>query len=187
MRRADAPRAGWYPDPESRTNLRWWDGLDWTDARRAPPSQAELISFEQQAAFEAAHRLEPPDLAATASAAAAARSGRPDSQQVIEEVRRAARGEVDRAADVFARQARAMQQDIAPLISQYTNRLVRWIRFAVIVATVLLVAYFVFQVVAQASLFEWIGDRIDNFTDEDGAPGPPSHPGRWPGWWTAGS
>ena len=37
---------------------------------------------------------------------------------------------------------------------------------AAIVAVVLLIAYFVFQVVAQASLFEWIGDRIDNFTDE---------------------
>ena len=42
----------------------------------------------------------------------------------------------------------------------------RWIRFAAIVAVVLLVAYFVFQVVAQASLFEWIGDRIDNLTDD---------------------
>jgi hypothetical protein len=172
MRRVDAPRAGWYPDPESRTNLRWWDGLDWTDARRAPPSQAELISFEQQAAFEAAHRLEPPTTAVASSAVDAARSSRADSQQVIEDVRRAARSEVDRAADVFARQARAMQQDIAPLISQYTNRLIRWVRFAVIVATVLLIAYFVFQVVAQASLFEWIGDRIDNLTDQESAPTP---------------
>ena len=54
MRRVDAPRAGWYPDPESRTNLRYWDGLDWTDARRAPPSAAELLSHEQRAEFEAA-------------------------------------------------------------------------------------------------------------------------------------
>jgi len=170
MRRVDAPKAGWYPDPESRANLRWWDGLDWTDAWRAPPSQAELISFENRAAFEAAHRFVPPVEAASSIANVASRAGQPDSQQVIEEVRRAARSEVDRAADVFARQARAMQQDIAPLISQYTNRLVRWIRFAVIVAIVLLVAYFVFQVVAQASLFEWIGDRIDNLTDQDSAP-----------------
>jgi hypothetical protein len=60
-----------------------------------------------------------------------------------------------------------MQRDFVPLISDYTNRLVRWIRFAAIVAVVLLVAYFVFQVVAQASLFEWIGDRIDNLTDDE--------------------
>jgi hypothetical protein len=81
-------------------------------------------------------------------------------------VRRAARGEVDRAADLFSQRARQMQRDFVPLISDYTNRLVKWIRIAAIVAVVLLVAYFVFQVVAQASLFEWIGDRIDNFTDE---------------------
>ena len=30
----------------------------------------------------------------------------------------------------------------------------------------LLVAYFVFQVVVQASFFDWLGDRIDNVTDE---------------------
>jgi hypothetical protein len=46
---------------------------------------------------------------------------------------------------------------------------VKWIRLAAIVAVVMLVGYFVFQVVAQASLFEWIGDRIDNVTDQDGA------------------
>ena len=170
MRREDAPRSGWYPDPESRTALRWWDGLDWTDARRAPPSDAELRSFESQAEFEAAHRYVPPTQDAIAAAtAAASRAGRPDTQQVIEDVRRAARGEVDRAAEIFARQTREMQRNVGPLISQYTNRLVKWIRIAIIVAIVLLVAYFVFQVVAQASLFEWIGDRIDNFTDDQGS------------------
>ena len=170
MRREDAPRSGWYPDPESRTALRWWDGLDWTDARRAPPSDAELRSFESQAEFEAAHRYTPPVQDAIAAAtAAASRAGRPDSQQMIEDVRRAARGEVDRAAEIFARQTREMQSNVGPLISEYTNRLIKWIRIAVIVAIVLLVAYFVFQVVAQASLFEWIGDRIDNVTDNQGS------------------
>ena len=174
MRRVDAPRAGWYPDPESRTNLRYWDGLDWTDARRSPPSAAELLSYEQRAAFEAAHQYVPPAASAAASEFSN-RVGRPDSQQIVEDVRRAARGEVDRAADLFSQRARQMQRDIVPLVSDYTNRLVRWIRFAAIVAVVLLVAYFVFQVVAQASLFEWIGDRIDNFTDDQtGAPFIPS-------------
>jgi Protein of unknown function (DUF2510) len=170
VRREDAPRPGWYPDPESRTALRWWDGLDWTDARRAPPSDAELRSFEGQAEFEASHRYIPPAHdALPAASAAASRVGRPESQQVIDDVRRAARGEVDRAAEIFARQARAMQTNVGPLISEYTNRVVKWIRIAVIVAIALLVAYFVFQVIAQASLFEWIGDRIDNFTDKQGA------------------
>jgi len=161
MRRVDAPPAGWYPDPESQGNLRFWDGLDWTKARRSPPSAAELLSFEQREAFEAAHRYVAPSVEAASN-----RTGRPDSQQIVDDVRRAARGEVDRAADMFSQRARQMQRDIAPLVSEYTNRIVKWIRFAAIVAVVLLVAYFVFQVVAQASLFEWIGDRIDNVTDD---------------------
>ncbi len=163
MRRVDAPRAGWYPDPENLTSLRYWDGLDWTEARRSPPSAAELLTYEHREAFQAAHQYVAPSAAA---AAAASRVGRPDNQQIVEDVRRAARSEVDRAADLFSQRARQMQRDFVPLVSDYTNRIVRWIRIAAIVAIVLLVAYFVFQVVAQASLFEWIGDRIDNFTDE---------------------
>lgn len=165
MRRADAPPAGWYPDPESRTALRWWDGLDWTDARRAPPSEAELLSYESRVAFEEAHRYVPPEVS---SLAQAGRSGRPDSQQVIEDVRRAARSEVDRAADLFARQARSMQEGITPLISQYTNRIIKWIRILAVLAIVLLIAYVVFQVVVQVSFFEWLGNRIDNLTGDEG-------------------
>jgi hypothetical protein len=167
MRRVDAPRAGWYPDPENRTRLRYWDGLDWTDARRSPPSAAELLSYEQEIATMARTSVPP---AASAMSAKSSTAGRADSQQIVDDVRRAARGEVDRAADLFAQRARQMQRDFVPLVSDYTNRLIRWIRFAAIVAVVLLVAYFVFQVVAQASLFEWIGDRIDNLTNQDSAP-----------------
>ena len=171
MRRADAPVAGWYPDPQSRTRLRWWDGLDWTDARRAPPSTAELISFEEHEAFEAAHEYMPP----TAPTAAAGYS-RADSKQIIEDVRSATRSEVDRAADLLERRARAMSAELVPLISQYSNRAIRWIRFAAIMATILLVAYFLFQVIAQASMLEWIGDRIDNFTDNQNGLGPSLDP-----------
>jgi len=168
MRRIDAPRAGWYPDPENRTGLRFWDGLDWTDARRSPPSAAELLSYEQRDAFEAAHQYIAPT--PTAASVGTNRISRPDSQQIVDDVRRAARDEVDRAAELFAQRARQMQREIVPLVSDYTNRLIKWIRIAAIVAVVLLVAYFVFQVVAQASLFEWIGDRIDNITtDQQGA------------------
>jgi hypothetical protein len=175
MRRTDAPPAGWYPDPLSRTRLRWWDGLDWTDVRRAPPSSAELISFEEREAFEAAHEYTPP----TAAPAPTAPSGysRADSKQIIDDVRSATRGEIDRAADLLERRARAMSRELTPLISQYSNRAIRWIRFAAIVATVLLVGYFVFQVVAQASMLEWIGDRIDNFTDDQNGFGLNPDPG----------
>ena len=161
MRREDAPRAGWYPDPQGRDNLRYWDGLDWTEARRAPPSQAELLSYESQMAAVQPFQYTPPSVAGGSPGHVSA-----DSQQVIDEVRRATRSEMDRAAAMFSERARAMRRDIEPLISQYTNRLVKWIRIAAIVAIILLVAYFVFQVVAQASFFEWIGDRIDNLTDD---------------------
>jgi hypothetical protein len=157
VRRLDAPAAGWYPDPQSRTRLRWWDGLDWTDVRRAPPSAAELSSFEAQSAIELAN-----DLGQEANRVGYSRA---DSQQIIEDVRGATRSEVNRAADLLESRARALTSEFSPLISQYSNRVIRWIRFAAIMATILLIAWFVFQVVAQASLFEWIGDRIDNITD----------------------
>ena len=170
MRRVDAPPAGWYPDPESRTALRWWDGLDWTDARRAPPSQAELVSFERQEAVDAAQRAggslgaEALDLAEQAT-----RAHRPDSR-AIDEARRATRAEIDLAAQAFAQRAREMRRDMEPLISQYSGQLVRWLKIVATIGVVLLVAYVVFQLVAQASLFDWIGDRIDNVTDQDSAP-----------------
>src|SRR5688500_6162817 len=38
---ADVPGAptpeGWYEDPEHAAQLRWWDGLRWTDQRRPKP------------------------------------------------------------------------------------------------------------------------------------------------------
>ncbi|WP_194819205.1 TerD family protein [Nocardia sp. XZ_19_385] len=29
-------RADWHPDPENPARLRWWDGVEWTSARREP-------------------------------------------------------------------------------------------------------------------------------------------------------
>ena len=162
MRREDAPRAGWYPDPQGRDNLRYWDGLDWTEARRAPPSRAELLSYESQMAAVQPFQYTPPSVAGgspgprvrpTRSRSSTRSAAPPGARSIVPPL-------------MFSERARAMRRDIEPLISQYTNRLVKWIRIAAIVAVVLLVAYFVFQVVAQASLFEWIGDRIDNLTDD---------------------
>jgi hypothetical protein len=167
MRRVDAPPAGWYPDPQNRAELRWWDGLDWTEARRASPSRAELRSYEQVVAAS------PPvgEWAATAGPAVGAVPGRIrlDPTALAEEARRAARGEVDRTAQRLAQQAQAARREIEPLISQYSSRITHWLKVIAILAILLLVAYVVFQVLAQASLFEWIGDRIDNVTDENGA------------------
>lgn len=160
MRAVDAPSAGWYPDPENRARLRWWDGLDWTDIRRAVPSDAELTrEYEYvespEPAVQQRDQLQQPPMRGV------------DSQQLINEVRVAAREEINRAADDFSRRAQSTMRDIQPLISDYTNRIIKWIRFAVIAAVVLLVLWFVFQVIFQASLFEWIGDRIDNFSNRN--------------------
>jgi Protein of unknown function (DUF2510) len=163
MRYADAPPAGWYPDPEHSARLRWWDGYDWADIRRAPPSNAELIVAEENRAF-----FEKAKAANTVSAVPQGTGlSRQDTQEIITEVRNVARQEVDRAAEQFSQRATTAVRSVSPLISEYTNQITKWVRRAAIVAIVLLVAYFVFQVVMQASFFDWLGDRIDNVTNPD--------------------
>lgn len=165
MRAADAPAAGWYPDPQSRTRLRWWDGLDWTEARRAPPSDSELERYELPVPTVQGQAID--QLRATAGAA-----NRLDTQQIITEVRNVARAEVDRAAEEFTHRAQAAVQSVTPIIDQYSGRVLRIIRFAAISILLLLIAWFTFQTLAQASMLEWIGDRIDNlFDDENSAVG----------------
>jgi hypothetical protein len=161
MRNADAPRAGWYPDPDGKTHLRWWDGLDWTDIWRAPPSNAELVAAEQNREFfENANvpgGFVPPTQGVSQQ----------DASQIIAEVRNVARQEVDRAAQEFSNRATNAVRSVTPLITEYASDVKKWIRRIIIIGIVLLVGYFVFQVVVQASFFEWIGDRIDNVTDEN--------------------
>jgi hypothetical protein len=172
MHKADAPSPGWYPDPQHRLRLRWWDGLDWTEIRRAPPSNAELVAAEDTVAFIGQN-----ELVATgrqAGSAAAAGMSRQDSQQMVEDVRMAARQEIDRAAQQLSDRATTAVRDFTPLITEYTNKLTRWLRWALILAFVLLAAYFIFQVIAQQAFFDWLGDRIDNVTNESGQIARPS-------------
>ena len=127
MRRVDAPRAGWYPDPESRTNLRYWDGLDWTDGTAIAAERGRAAVVRATRGVRGGPSVRRAD-------GGERRPGRPrraswvqtgDSQQIVDDVRRAARSEVDRAADLFSQRARQMQREIVPLVSQYTNRFVQ--------------------------------------------------------------
>lgn len=174
MRAAEAPSAGWYPDPQNRTRLRWWDGFDWTEARRAPPSDAELARSavaHPATGLAAGQSLEEMRVAAGAAS-------RLDTQQIITEVRNVARAEVDRAAVEFTHRAQTAVQSVSPLIDIYTTKFTRVIKLAALLALVLAIAWFTFQTIAQATFLEWIGDRIDNLTDENGAS--LQFPLRWP-------
>jgi hypothetical protein len=174
MKRADAPPAGWYPDPRGAARLRWWDGSDWADHWRAP-----VGSVERANRSGGGQRSRPaPDVGSAAGHVdvapraghvhTAPRAGHIDmatTNEIIAEVRKVARSEIDRAADVFTQRAKQATREIQPLISEYTSQALRWLRVAAVVAFVVVVGWFVFQAVAQASLFEWLGDRIDKLTE----------------------
>ncbi len=165
MKLADAPPPGWYPDPRGGLRLRWWDGADWTDHWRAPPTG---MAQRKQASPGAAAQLGSPDAAPGVPAVpVAARHGvdQATAQEIIAEVRKVARSEIDRAADVFTQRARAATREIEPLVSQYTSKVLRWLRIAAVIALLLVIAWFTFQTIAQVSFFEWLGDRIDNLTN----------------------
>ena len=37
------PAAGWFPDPQDPTRLRWWDGRAWGAATRVLPDRSEPV------------------------------------------------------------------------------------------------------------------------------------------------
>jgi Protein of unknown function (DUF2510) len=162
MRLADAPKAGWYPDPGGGSRLRWWDGSDWSDRWRAPPTSG-VLRYQQEHAAELIKAASDPG-----SYSSMGSLNRQDSEAIINQVRLAARAEAERAAAMFGAQARSATQNIVPLISQYTSRITRWFRIASVIAIVLLLGWLAFQIFAQVSMFQWIGDRIDNITDNGG-------------------
>lgn len=162
MRAEDAPPAGWYPDPEGAARLRWWDGTDWSGHFRPRPSQYELemyaatLDHQRQATARS-----------TATPAAVRTSVGADTREAVEQVRQVARSEADRASEMVAEQLRAARRELQPLITSYTSKLRRWLRIAIAIGVVLVVAWIVWQVFIQVSLLEWIGDRIDAVTSGD--------------------
>ena len=164
MRLADAPPPGWYPDPSGGSRLRWWEGTDWSDLYRAPPSPTELDitahhgqqSVVPDVEHAAAGSRPPPELRGLT---------RRDADDIIAEVRQAARTEVDRAANLFSQRAQAATRQIQPLITEYTNKFKRWTRIAAVIIPLLVVGWFVFEAFVQISFFEWIEERIDSLSD----------------------
>ena len=165
MRIDDAPPAGWYPDPEGGSRLRWWEGTDWSDRFRMRPieSHVEQLGETPHVGTGGEGRWVPADPNLTARGV--------DTQAVVEQVRVAAREEAERAAQMFGRQARSAARDIQPLITQYTSKFISLFRRVAILVVVLAVAWFAFQVFAQKSIFDWIGDRVDRITEniQDGS------------------
>jgi hypothetical protein len=80
-------------------------------------------------------------------------------------VRQVARKEAERAADLFSQRAQAVARQYQPLVTDYTNRILRWVKILLVVAVVALVGWIVFSAVAEVTFFEWLGDRIDSLTE----------------------
>lgn len=159
MREADAPRPGWYPDPTGGSWLRWWDGLDWTDHRRSPPT-AGLTAAADEVTRGARDQDAGPQLKSQARSAAP--RTRDDTAEIMAEVRKVARDEIDRAVSSLSDRARDATRGIEPLISQYGDRVMRWIRNLGIILVALVVLWMLLQSFAQTSLLNWVGDRVDN-------------------------
>jgi hypothetical protein len=156
VRLEDAPPAGWYPDPERGERLRWWEGADWTDQWRAPPTAGELVPARQSGQRETAptrSTLPRPDQVRD-------RAG--ETEQIVTQVREAAREEITRAATELTRRAQSTFDRYGAVAVRFLRRVWRWARAAIVVAAVLVVAWFVLQFIAQAAFLDWIGDRIDN-------------------------
>jgi hypothetical protein len=169
MRRADAPPAGWYPDPSTRSRLRWWDGLDWTEHRRPPPS-AGLTADEAGVETPTAPQGGTAGPGGTAASLAGLRQAatppsRRDSAEIMAEVRSVAREEVDRAVSRLGEQARDATRRLEPLIGQYGDRVLGGLRTVGIVLVVLVVVWMLLQAFAQTSLMNWLGDRVDELFD----------------------
>jgi hypothetical protein len=154
----DAPRAGWYPDPSGSARLRWWDGTDWTDMFRPPPTLSELARAK-------ATSRDPSAAVASIADTAKDRLSRSDIDAVVSEVRQVARSEVDRAAQAFQQRATTAARQFQPLVSEYTNRLLRWLRILIVIAVIALIGWILFSAVAEVTFFEWLGDRIDALTE----------------------
>jgi hypothetical protein len=180
MRLEDAPPAGWYPDPEG-TRLRWWDGTDWTTRYRIAPgagaTRQGLAPTPIGANYGGSQGHAAPGWYPDPAGGARPRwwDGRAWTDQlgqpgqaaaVVGEVSAAVRAEASRAAIAARTQAYEMRRELTPLITEYTNRATRFLKRLFVIAIVLVIAWFVFQAYANATFLEWLGDRIDELSND---------------------
>lgn len=161
MKASEAPRPGWYPDPTGGSWLRWWDGLDWTDHRRSPPT-AGLTAAPDEVAPAPARTAADTGSQLKSKARSTGPRTRDETAEIMAEVRRTAREEVDRAVGTLSNRARDATRGIEPLISQYGDRVMKWIRNLGIILIALVVLWMFLQTFAQTSLLNWVGDRVDS-------------------------
>lgn len=157
MKLEDAPPPGWYPDPRLSGQLRWWEGADWADDRRAIPTASELAAAVQP------QESAPP--APVPGSGPDPRLRREDTDQIVDRVRAAAREEVDRAADLFSQRVRSATNRARGVVAHYVDTVLRWLRIAIVAAAIAVIVWFVLQIIFQATLLDWLGDRIDNIGD----------------------
>lgn len=156
--------AGWYPDPSGGTRLRWWDGEDWTDHFRTRPLDSFGHGFPDAAsgmvaAQGAAGELGSRDVDRIVGAVQ--NTTRTEMNRAVGEIQQAARGEVDRVVGEVRRQV----NNVTPLITDTVGQVTRYLRWAAIIAFLLVVAYFVIQIVAGIGIAELVGDIADRIID----------------------
>jgi hypothetical protein len=133
--------------------------MDWTDEYRSPST-----ATERDTALRAASPAAPPDpvLPGVGDMRRTAR----DTDRIVSQVRDATREEVTRAANLFTRQAQNLIAQGRSVVTDYAAPFLRWLKTAILLGAILVIAWFIFQFIAQVTLFEWLGDRIDNVTGD---------------------
>jgi Protein of unknown function (DUF2510) len=159
---SEAPPSGWYPDPSGGVRLRYWDGTDWTDDFRARPTTAAAADI---AAGVASGDLVTYGADLSRAGLQQLASRRSDADAIVSQVRQATREEIDRANQLAQQRIRDFRREVTPIVSSYSNRMFNLLRLIAILIFLAVIAWLVFQAAASQSLFDWLGDRIDDLTE----------------------